>query len=191
MKTRAILCLAMLQVLPAFAMPNRQRDFRYPCEDVWKAAVAVAKTKDYRIVSLSAEERIVSLAAGGAWWGERMITLSLGEDKEGGCIATVQSRFSGLAHADGPDLLSRLGAEVLVEKSGLDKNSKEFRRYQDCLTSPKSNQKCEERFESDVAKMKKAQPQAPSDGANGDWWKNSKPSPSISSSNSKTTANLR
>jgi hypothetical protein len=170
MKRFAIVVFLLALAPPLFAMPNRQRTFRESCDEVWKAAVAVAKGNDYRIVSLSTEEHVISLVAGGVWGGERLVDLSLETGKEG-CVASVQSRFSGLAHSDGPDLLARVGAELLARQVGITRDSKEFRRFQNCLESPTSNKKCEERFRKDVAKLKPRS--TPPDGS--DWWKISPP----------------
>src|SRR5579862_225827 len=134
------LCLAIFGE-QSLAMKNRQRAFQESCDIVWEAAVSVAKSRDYRIVSLSKEERVISLSVGGVWSGERLISLSLDPDPERGCVAIVQSRFSGLAHSDGPDLLSRVA--VAIAARNVDPQSKEFRRYQSCIESSTPDSKCE------------------------------------------------
>jgi hypothetical protein len=113
------------------AMKSRREALSRSCDEVWRAAIAVAKTQQYRIVSASKEEWIVSVAVGGAWAGERIISLSLASDGEQRCIATVQSRFSGLAHSDGPDLLERVHVELVGEILGRD--SEAFRKYKHCI----------------------------------------------------------
>jgi hypothetical protein len=169
--TRAFLILILALSTSTFAMKNRQRSFPDSCDDVWTASLAVAKSQNYRIVSVSTEEHVISLSAGGAWGGERMISLSLENGKEFGCVVTVQSRFSGLAHSDGPDLLSRIGAELVTKN--LDGNSKAVRRYRDCIESFVSDSKCEERLRKDVAKASAPAPKYP-EPARGDYWNSGK-----------------
>lgn len=70
------------------------------------------------------------MIAGDAWFEEFVITLSLSTGVEKGCLA-VQSRFSGLGHEDGLDLLSRSSIELL--RSKVDPDSKAFKRYRDCI----------------------------------------------------------
>lgn len=150
MRTIAAL-LTVLVCVPAVAMKNRQRNFVEPCEVVWSAAVTVAKSQDYRIITISKEEQIISVAVGGFLAGERIITLTLAPDPERGCVATVQSRFSGLAHSDGPALLGRVRVELLGET--MDRKSKAFRDYKDCVDfSPRSDADCEKRLRRKVAK---------------------------------------
>lgn len=140
----ALVALALLNV-PAFAMKNRQRNFLEPCPAVWTAAVAVAKSQQYRIVSINKEEQIISVAAGGVWSGERMLTLTLEPGPERGCLATVQSAFSGLAHSDAPDLLARVGVELIGQT--VDRDSKPFRKLKACVEdSYTSDSKCEQKF---------------------------------------------
>ncbi|HSY92348.1 MAG TPA: hypothetical protein VK812_13305 [Candidatus Binatus sp.] len=115
----------------SLAMKSRHETFPQTCEAVWNASVAVAKSEQYRIVSISKDEQVVSLIVGGVWAGERIISLSLAPGVEGGCTVTVQSRFSGLAHADGPDLLERVHMELLGARLGRD--SKAFEEYKLCL----------------------------------------------------------
>src|ERR1700733_6566829 len=102
----------------AFGMKNRHETFPQTCDAVWKTTVAVAKSQEYRIVSISSEEHVLSLVAGGAWFGERIISLSLAPGDEGGCTVTVQSRFSGLAHSDELDLVVLLHIEMVGELPG-------------------------------------------------------------------------
>ena len=157
----------------SLALSNRHRAFNRPCDAVWKAAVTVAKTQDYRIVSISTEEQIISLAVGGALSGERLVSISLAPGKEGGCTATVQSRFSGLAHSDGPDLLSRVSVELIGQE--IDRDSKEFRRFKSCVESPTSDSKCEARLQKDLAAKSakaKVEPQSSPDKG---WWQISPP----------------
>lgn len=155
------------------AMSNRQRTFNRPCDAVWKAAVTVAKTQDYRVVSISREEQIISLSVGGVWSGERLVSISLAPGKEGGCTATVQSRFAGLAHSDGPDLLSRVSVELIGQE--IDRDSKEFRRFKSCVESPTSDSKCKARLQKDLAaKSAKAKVES-QPSPDKDWWHESPP----------------
>jgi hypothetical protein len=133
MKTPFAFFLLFVSV-QSFAMKNRLETFPQPCAAVWKASVAIGKTEQYRIISISREEQIMSLAAGGAWWGERIISLSLAPGGERGCTVTVQSRYSGLEHSDGPDLLARIHVQLLREELGVD--SAAFQKYKDCVGSP-------------------------------------------------------
>jgi hypothetical protein len=150
---------------PAVAMKSHQETFPQPCDVVWKAAVTVAKTQQYRIVSVSKEEQIISVAAGGIWWGERLLSLSLQEGKEHGCTATVQSRYSGLQHSDGPDLLARVHVQLVGDEVG--RESEAFTRFERCVSySYTDENKCEKKLrkrlaeESDrtAAQQKNAQP---------------------------------
>lgn len=125
--TMFIACLAA----QSFGLKNRHETFSQPCDVVWKASIVVAKSEQYRVVSVSKEEQIISLAAGGAWWGERIISLNLASGAEQGCIATVQSRYSGLEHSDGPDLLARIHVELIGEELGFD--SEPFQKFKHCV----------------------------------------------------------
>ena len=147
----------------AFGMKNRHETFPQTCDAVWKTTVAVAKSQEYRIVSISSEEHVLSLVAGGAWFGERIISLSLAPGDEGGCTVTVQSRFSGLAHSDGPDLLVRIRIELVGEQLG--HGSKAYEEYKSCLEHGSypdwgGKSKCAERFQSkaDAEKAQKSDP---------------------------------
>ena len=164
MKRIAVVIALLLVAGQAVAMKNRERSFREPCSEVWDASVAVAKSHDYRIVTISREEQVISLVAGGAWNGERIITLALAEGKEFGCVATVQSRFSGWAHSDGPDLLSRVAVEILARHENID--AKVIRRYRDCLASPTSTEKCEAKLRKEIAA---ASPNSPPNSPD-KWW---------------------
>lgn len=128
---RIFLIPVLLFSAQSLAVKNRQELISHSCDQVWRAAIAVAKTEQYRIISVSKEERVISLAVGGAWSGERIISLSLESDGEQRCVATVQSRFSGLAHSDGPDLLQRVRLELIGEMLGND--SEAFRKYKRCI----------------------------------------------------------
>jgi hypothetical protein len=55
-----LLAIATLFDAQAFAAKNRQRSFPETCDQVWTAAVAVAKTESYRIVTISKEEQLIS-----------------------------------------------------------------------------------------------------------------------------------
>lgn len=148
---RVVLLLIALAMIDGrcFAMKNASRTFDQTCDAVWTASVAVAKGQQYRVVSISKEEQIISLAVGGAWSGERIITLALAPGAERGCTASVQSRFSGLAHSDGPDLLSRINVELVGQT--MDRDSKEFHRFKDCVeNSPTADAKCESRLHKDI-----------------------------------------
>ncbi len=153
MKTVACLLLGLLLTAPALAVQNRRRNFSQSCDLVWTASVVVAKRQEYRIMSISKEEQIISLVAGGAWSGERVITVSLAPGIERGCTATVQSRFSGLAHSDGPDLLARISVEVIGQTA--DRNSKPFLRYKRCAEDSykPSISGCESRLRKELAKQ--------------------------------------
>ena len=136
--------------LPALAMKSHSETFPQPCDVIWKASIAVAKTQDYRIVSVSKEEQIISLAAGGAWWGERIISLSLAPGVEHGCTATVQSRYSGIQHSDGPDLLGRIHVQLVCDELGRDSDA--FVKFKNCVENSSSNEaKCEAKFRKRVA----------------------------------------
>ena len=76
---------------PLFAMKNRFQDFPEPCDVVWKATVAVAKTQDYRLISISDEEKMISLAAGGFLSGERIISLTVAPAPEHGCRVAAKA----------------------------------------------------------------------------------------------------
>lgn len=129
-----VICIAA----NSFAMKSHQVTFNQPCDVVWKAAIAIAKTNQYRIISVAKDEQIISLAAGGAWWGERVISLNLGPGtSDQTCIATVQSRYSGLQHSDGPDLLVRIRIQLVGDELGRD--SKDFQKYKDCVETPKNS----------------------------------------------------
>ena len=146
-----IVCTA----LPSVAMKNRRETFPESCEVVWKAAIAVAKTQDYRIVSVAAEEQIISLSVGGAWWGERIISLSLASDG-GGCTATVQSRYAGVQHSDAPELLGRIHVQLVGGE--VDQNSKAFRKFKNCHADYGSNEaKCEEKLRRTLAESSQTQ----------------------------------
>ena len=69
MKMFVLATVLLFLALPTQAMKNRQVNVRESCDDVWLAAVAVAKTQDYRIISIASDERIISVAAGGIWLG--------------------------------------------------------------------------------------------------------------------------
>ena len=159
-----IICLAA----QSLAMKSRKETFAQPCDLVWKASVAVAKSEQYRIVSISREEQIISLAAGGAWWGERVISLSLAPAVEKGCTATVQSRYSGLEHKDGPDLLARIHLQLIAEEPGAD--SKAFQELKSCVESGGDypdwggggrKSKCEEKFRRKLEAEKQKPDSAP------------------------------
>jgi hypothetical protein len=179
---KAALTLLFLPVvflpLPASAMKNRHVTFHQSCDDVWKAAVAVAKTQDYRIVSISREEQIISLDVGGILWGERVLSLNLAPGQEYGCTATVQSRYSGLEHHDAPDLLARIRLELVA--GPIDHDSKAYKRYRACLDDYNTDEKkCEERFRKDLAKEKgEVQGQRPNNlpaSVTDGWWKPAPP----------------
>jgi len=120
MGPRFAIFFCVLLVTPSFASKPRAKTFSLPCDAVWTASVAVAKGKEYRIVSISKEDQVLSVAAGGWVSGERILSLSLSATPQGGCTAVVQSRFSGLAHSDAPDLLMRIEAQTLATKVGKD-----------------------------------------------------------------------
>lgn len=156
MKTSGLLLL-LLTALPAFGMKNLQHDFPDSCDVVWKAVITIAKTQDYRIITVDHEDRVVSLAGGGWLAGERLMTLSLESGQEYGCTATVQSRFSGLLHSDGPDLLARVSIEVI--KGKIDPESKAFHHFTKCMAKGNaySVRECEQRLQKDIAKEKPQQ----------------------------------
>ena len=76
----------VLAALPAFASTHK-RTFAEDCDTVWQASMQVAKGQDYQIISISKEEKIISVqpdALGMGFPGERTITLSI-EPAEHGC----------------------------------------------------------------------------------------------------------
>jgi hypothetical protein len=134
MKFRSIsvaIFVVLLLCVQALALKDKKETLPQSCDVVWKAAIAVAKTEQYRIISASKEEQFISVAVGGFWGGERMISLSLASDGEQRCIMTVQSRFAGMAHSDAEDLLERVHMEVVAEAVGRD--SVAFRKYKKCV----------------------------------------------------------
>jgi hypothetical protein len=166
--TMVIGCLAAR----SFGMKSRQETFSQPCNAVWKASVAIAKTEQYRLISISKEEQIISLAVGGAWAGERIISLSLLSVGEGTCTASVQSRFSGLAHSDGPDLLVRIHVELIGEELGQDLES--FQKFKNCVEDSKANivgnePKCEAKL------RRRLDAEKPAPRSDGQLWNIAKP----------------
>jgi hypothetical protein len=134
MKFRSIsvsIFVVLLLSVQSLALKDKKETLPQSCDAVWKAAIAVAKTEQYRIISASKEEQFVSVAVGGFWGGERIISLSLASDGEERCIMTVQSRFSGMAHSDAEDLMERVHVEVVAEAVGRD--SVVFRKYKKCV----------------------------------------------------------
>jgi len=149
-KIKTACAFVLIAASSSLAMKNSQRTFQKSCDVVWNAAVAVAKTQDYRIISISKEDQLISLSVGGVWSGERVISLTLSSGSEG-CVGTVQSRFSGLAHSDGPELLSRIAVEMIAQT--LDRNSEEFRRYKRCVSAYNASEtKCEDHLRRDLEK---------------------------------------
>lgn len=113
---------------------------------------------------------LVKQEASGFWGGERIVSLSLLDRGGDGCVATIQSRFSGLIHSDGPDLLRRLQVEVLG--STADRDSKAFKRFRDCMEGPGvGSDRCEERYRKDLSASSKNSVPASNDK---DWWETSK-----------------
>lgn len=137
MKSITVLIFLFCLASPSFAMKSRKQTFPQSCDVVWQASVAVAKSDRYRIVSISREEQVLSLVAGGAWWGERIISLSLAPGVEKGCTVTVQSRYSGLQHSDGPDLLVRIHIHLIGEEVG-SADSGAFQDFKACVEKPYS-----------------------------------------------------
>jgi hypothetical protein len=147
--------------LPSMAMKNRLQNYTEPCDAVWKATMSVAKSQDYRIISVCTEEQLVSLSVGGAWWGERIISLSLAPDAERGCVATVQSRYSGLLHSDAPVLVAPIHLSLIGLKSGA-RGQKVFQKLTRCIDSYNNDEsKCVEKFRETVAKGAKDRPAQP------------------------------
>jgi hypothetical protein len=168
MKYAALLLVALS--LPACAMKNRYQDFSQPCDAVWRATVEVAKRQEYRIVSISDEEHIISLAAGGFISGERIISLSVGPAPERGCRVTVQSRFSGLVHSDGPDLLGRIRVQLVGEELGHE--SEAFLKFKTCVEDSFSDAaKCEAKFRQRAADSKSVRPNNLPEKHTDGWWK--------------------
>jgi hypothetical protein len=158
--------------IPSFAMKNRYEDFPQACDVVWKAAVTVGKSQQYRIVSISDEERILSLAAGGFISGERMISLAIAPAPERGCRVTVQSRFSGLAHSDAPYLLGRIRVQIVGDELG--RETEAFAKFKNCVENSDSDAaKCEAKFRRRLAEAKANSTVQQSDSRN--WWNISKP----------------
>jgi hypothetical protein len=171
-----LVVVVVAATVPAFAMKNLRRSFPDTCDELWNAAMHVAKTQDYRIVTVDHEDKIISLVAGGVWGGERLMTLSLEPGEEGGCVATVQSRFSGVLHSDGPDLLARVSIEVL--KATVDPDSLAFRHFKKCMEwYGFSTTECEDRLQKEIAKQskktskpKEKPPASAQDPGERDWW---------------------
>lgn len=152
MKVGFCALLLGLVSIPSWAMKNRFQDFPEPCELVWKAAMTIAKGQDYRLVSVVPEEKLISLSVGGFWSGERLISLTLAATPERGCRVTVQSRFSGLAHSDGPDLLTRIRVQLVGDELGRD--SGDFQKFKRCAESGASPEpKCEQKFRERLARQ--------------------------------------
>jgi hypothetical protein len=149
----SILLIPLLSV-QLLAMKSKQETFPESCDVVWKASITVAKTKQYRIISASKDEQILSVAVGGVWGGERIISLSLAPDGAQRCTATVQSRFSGLAHSDGPDLLARVHVEIVA--GSMDRDSEAFRKYKSCVEWSSSSKlaKCDAKLRGEIASLK-------------------------------------
>lgn len=166
---------------PAWGMKNQERNFPQSCVKVWTAALTVAKSQQYRVIGISEQEQIISVVVGGVWGGERILSMSLAPGVEKGCTATVQSRFSGLAHSDGPMLLDRLQAELIGES--VDRSSKEFQRFQNCMEkSLDSEAKCQAKLAKTLAKEAEAHPSAAPAGIpasmgskDNQWWQTTKP----------------
>lgn len=173
MKVKFLLFVLLLLNFQAFALKSRERTFAENCDVVWKASMAVAKSQEYRIVGVSKEEQIISLAVGGFMAGERIISLNLTSLNGDGCTVSVQSRFSGLIHSDGPDLLRRIELEIVG--NSLDRDSKAFKHFKDCLEWAKS-EKCEKRLREDLERdaAKASKPELPKDNTPSmeGWWKN-------------------
>ena len=133
-----------------------------------------AKGQHYRIVSVSKDEHIISVVAGGAFTGERILTLSIAPGAEHGCDATVQSAYSGIVHSDAPDLIERLAYELISPK--LDHGSKAFKHFKNCEEySSASAAACEKHLQKDLAKERPATNSPDSDLSA--WWKNSEAKP--------------
>ena len=160
MKHALLLLVLACATVPSVAMKNRYESFDEPCDAIWKAAVAVSKTQDYRIISVSSAEQIISLAVGGAWWGERIISLSLAPGVERGCTVTVQSRYSGLQHSDAPDLLARIHIQLM--SLTVDHESKAFKKFKACIDGYNNNEtKCMENLRKAIAESAVVPPPHP------------------------------
>jgi hypothetical protein len=157
----ASIFMIMLLSEPLLALKDKQETLPQSCDAVWRAAMAVAKTEQYRIISVSKEEQLISVAVGGFWGGERIISLSLASDGAQRCVITVQSRFSGMAHSDGPDLLERVHIEVVSEALGRD--SEAFRKYKHCLRDS-SPRKCDAKLRPVIATSTEQSQSNPSTG---------------------------
>ncbi|HEV3511989.1 MAG TPA: hypothetical protein VGS05_09825 [Candidatus Sulfotelmatobacter sp.] len=147
MNMKAVIMLLAVSV-PAFALKSRERTFPQDCDVVWKASMAVAKSEQYRIISVSKEEQIISLEVGGFIAGERIVSLNLSSLNGDGCTVAVQSKFSGLIHSDGPDLLRRI--EVELVGNWLDRESKAFRHFQNCMEFTKDESNCQKHLRKDL-----------------------------------------
>lgn len=171
MKVSCCTLLLFLVSVPSSAMKNRFQDFAEPCEVVWKAAMAVGKTQEYRLISVNTEERLMSLSVGGFWFGERLISLTVAPAPERGCRVTIQSRFSGLLHSDGPDILTRIRVQLIGDELGRD--SEAFQRFKRCAESGASSEaKCEDKLRERLAQKTSDNR---SDSSN--WWNIQKPTP--------------
>lgn len=142
---RLVFTLALLTCIAtqSLAMKKKYETFPQSCAAVWNASVTVAKSERYRVVSISKEEQVISIAVGGAWWGERIVSLSLAVAGEQKCTVAVQSRYSGLIHSDAPDLLDRIHVELVGEFIGRD--SKAFHKFERCVEHS-SYRGCEEKL---------------------------------------------
>jgi hypothetical protein len=170
-----LLVLSAGAAVPSFAMKNRTETLDQPCDVVWKSAVTAAKRQEYRIVGISQEEQIISVAVGGFWAGERIVSLSLAPSVERGCVATVQSRFSGLIHSDGPDFLARVRVQLIADTLPADREA--FHKFKDCVEySPSASEaKCEAKFRQKLAAKEQAQPNNLPPSRTDGWWKSDKP----------------
>ena len=80
---------------------------------MWQASIQIAKGTDYQIVSISKEEKIISVQPatyGSLWTGERTITLTV-EPGEHGCAATATNH--------GPSILSDKRYFLIEHSEGL------------------------------------------------------------------------
>lgn len=139
---------------PQFPTDEITARFDGSCDAVWKAARSVAETPLYRVLSVD-QAKLMSLEIAGALAPElKLVLRSDGEN----CLATIKTlhcggfsdcRSAGLTLA-GPDLMARIGAEILAEQS--DRNSPAFQRYEQCVEgSYKSAPKCEKKLRRELA----------------------------------------
>jgi hypothetical protein len=139
-----VIFFCVLAAFPAFASTHK-RTFAEDCDTVWQASMQVAKGTDYQVVSISKEEKIISVQPatyGSLWTGERTITLTIEPDKHG-CAATATNHGPSIL-SDGPDLLVRVHVLLVGQEIGIGMESPAFQKYKRCVENYNSSEtKCE------------------------------------------------